>query len=287
MKSRVCCYITSGDDFYCGMVLTSAYMLRQHNKTIPIRVFLIDSDKTTKIDKYANSLNIEIERFPATKKAIEQKYFCLNREYLSTCEEDSVLYIDGDTFIFGDVKDLFDRYEKYDFAAATDDWITGTEDWSPERLNECYDMVKGSIVPVFNGGLTLWNNKCVRGWASEYLPEICTKLQNKEFPLTNWLFANNRVCYHKETFSICLYVSHNRLNYKVMDRKDVVNLFSKKDYDAWKIKDYIVYHCFNQNWRMFLKDLMPKKAKFFAKPKLLSPNALYEPNYGFIHVLPA
>jgi lipopolysaccharide biosynthesis glycosyltransferase len=269
------------------MALTSAYMLRQYNKTIPVRVFLIDSDKQTKIDKYADSLNLEVVRFPSTKKADEQKYFCLNREYLSTCVEDSVLYIDGDTFIFGDVNDLFDKYEKYDFAAATDDWITGTEDWNQKNLLDSYKLVGGTAVPVFNGGLTLWNNRCVRGWASNYLPEMCTRLQNKEFPLTDWLFANNRSCYHKETFSICLYVSSAKLRYKAMDRKDVVNLFSKKDYDAWKVKDYIVYHCFNQNWKMFVKDLMPKKAKFFTKPRILRPNALYELNYGFIHVLPS
>lgn len=250
---RVCCYITSGDDFHCNMTLTSALMLRQHNRDIKVRVFLIDAHGETKLDKFADQLGLEVIRRPSV-----DKYFCLNRTYLAECEEDSVLYIDGDTFIFGDIESIFNKH-RTDFAAATDEWITGQPDWNYRDLEKSYEIIGSEPVPVFNGGLTLWNNGSVRGWASTKLSKYCSQCQNGDFPIEKWLFNNGRECYHKETFSICFYVSEQKFTYSVMDSSDVVNLFSEKELKVWDQKNYVVYHCFTQNWKRFARTLNKKR----------------------------
>lgn len=244
---RVCCYLSSGDNFFCKMVLTSIKTLRQYNKTVKVRVFLIGTDHQTKIDVAAKDLNIEIIRKPSLSN-----YFCLNRQYLSECDEECVLYIDGDTFIFGDIELLFDNHKNVDFAAATDDYITGCTDWCQENLLKDYHSLGAIPVPVFNGGILLWNNGKIRDWA-ESLPEMCEKLQDKQFSVTPWLFGNNRDCYHKETFCICFHVAQKRLKYEIMGKNEVVNLFSWDDYYAWENRDFIVYHTFTQNWDRFNK----------------------------------
>jgi len=228
------------------MVLTSIKMLRNYNKTIKIRVFVIGNGEPK---LFADSLNVEvIYRQPSQDS---KGYFCLNREYLAECKEQSVLHIDGDTFIFDDIEKIFDKYNDVDFAAAQDDWIVNTPDWNYSFLEV------GST--VFNGGLTLWNNGTIREWASNFLVPTCNRLQNEKCALTPWLFGSNRRCYHKETFAICYYVAQKGLKYRLMDEKDVVNLFNPESYKAWNRKDFIVYHCFTQNWKQFANSLRKKK----------------------------
>lgn len=258
MKDRVCCYITSADNFFSRMALTSITMLRQYNKEIKVRIFVIGANKPTLMDELAEPLHVEVLHRPAASAAKDQNYFCLNRCYLGECHESSVLYIDGDTFIFGDVASLFDRYKDVDFAAAEDRYIISTQDWSVEDYQESCKILSIEEPPVFNGGLTLWNNGSIKKW-TEDLTDMCNKLQNKDLPISKWLFGEQRQCYHRETFSICFAVAKNCMTYNIMDRHDVVNLFSWPDFHAFKKRDFIVYHSFTQNWERFHRELVTKK----------------------------
>lgn len=241
--------MSSGDNFYCNMVLTSIAMLRRHNGHIPVRVFLIDKTKRqTNLDIFSKHLKFDVCRRPP----LDPGYFCHNREYLSECTEDSVLHIDGDTFIFSDVERLFDTHSLVDFAGATDDWITGTPDWSDADLKTCYKLLGCNGVPVFNGGITLWNNRTIRDWA-DGMRGMCDLLLGK-LPLP-WLFRDNRNGYHRETFSVCFHIAARGLTYGIMGKKEVVNLFGPDDLAAWGNKDYVIYHCFTQNWSQFARQV--------------------------------
>lgn len=253
MNRSICVYLVSDDPFYCRMALTSIIMLRQYNKEIKVRVFIIGNRKT-KIDDYAEQLRLEVVHRPPTPAAQEYNYFCLNREYLAECKEETILYIDSDTFIFGNVDSICERYQDVDFAAAQDDWIINTPDWQQQHLLESYAQLGVQPVPVFNGGLTLWNKGCVRDWAKK-LAITCKELYERKYVLTPWLFGDNRGGYHRETFAICFYIAKKGLRYQLMDNKDVVNLFAEKDWRAWNNKDYIVYHCFTQNWQRLEREL--------------------------------
>jgi len=244
---RVCIYLSSDDDFYSSMVLTSINMLRLFNREIKIRVFVIGGYSL--IDKHASEFGLEV-----IHKESRDPYFCLNRQYLTESEEDSVLYIDGDTFVFGNIETLFERYKNVDFAAATDDWIVGQPDWRDDQLQESFALVEAEPGPIFNGGLMFWNNRTIRNWELDKYCKLC-----QDLPISNWLYGNNRQCYHRETFAICFHVAKQKLKYSIMDDKDVVNLFSQKDLTAWGNGKHLVYHCFTQNWEKFACKIRSKR----------------------------
>ena len=147
-------YLINMHPFYLKMALTSVGMLRSHNKKVPVRVYLIRDNAHQTIEREnvsrhhpplhnmtdqfiiaCQNLDVEVcERLPLSYPG-EETFFHINRKYLSEVPEPNVLYIDADTFIFGDIESIFDHYphEHIDFAACKAIWAL-SRGWQPDFL---------------------------------------------------------------------------------------------------------------------------------------------------------
>lgn len=192
------------------MVCNSIFMLRQYNKTIPVKIYFINDDnKTThpivKDVEYgtfskkamleiAEKLNVQIKEvlpFDNTGLRAELKnYFFCNRSHFTT-EEDSVLHIDGDTFIYGDVEELFDKYKDFDAVVPESKFYIQAEFSCKKNFNR--------DASPFNAAVILFNNQLCRKWANEIIPYMSKTLDSEWFgnkhPIeeiaTNWWVCDN------------------------------------------------------------------------------------------------
>ncbi len=98
--AKLVSYLSTGDTFYRRMVEFSIATLRQYNQSIPIRVYYIDGWSSGSVDSLyenAHKLNYAVISVPPTSAASASRYFFLNRSHLVHCQEERVLYLDGDT----------------------------------------------------------------------------------------------------------------------------------------------------------------------------------------------
>ena len=245
------------------MTLNSIQMLRHYNKKVKVRVFLIGGIGKDRFEQMSKTLDFELVHRQPTKEAKDHNLFLLNRQYLGECEEESVLYIDGDTFIFGDVETLFERYKDYDFAGAIDVSVSFSEDWDKGDAEASFRMFGSETQDIFNGGLTLWNNNVLKGWAGEFFVPTCLRLlDERDVPVCKWLWSGTRNGYLSETLTIAFYVGGKKLKYRVMEDKDVINLFSWDAIKRWCERDFIVFHSFAQHWTTLYRTLREQKSNF-------------------------
>jgi len=157
------------------------------------------------------------------------EYFFSNKHYIFECNEKSVLFLDVDTFVFGDVENIFKKYADVDFAACENRW-------------------HGKLVPKFNGGIQLYNNL----WHKNLLkmPVMCE-------------FVKNEIAQHNlEEYAISLMVEQLESKYKIFERSDCHTILWQQDIQ--KCRESIVFHSYNQQWGQvdaFLKN----KKKFIGR----------------------
>jgi hypothetical protein len=79
---------------YVEMGLTSLRMLREHNKNIPVKIILINS-QYREVDERFQALGATI--IHKTNHPSDRSYFPMNKCWVGELEEDQVLYLDVDT----------------------------------------------------------------------------------------------------------------------------------------------------------------------------------------------
>jgi len=117
-NDRLCCYIVSGHPSFVQMTTTSIEMIRRYNREVPIRVFFVAyavyPRPEHEFDAFCSRNAVEMLRRPPLDKG---DYFQENKAWLGDCTESMILLLDSDTFIFGDVERVFDKYDQYDVSA--------------------------------------------------------------------------------------------------------------------------------------------------------------------------
>jgi hypothetical protein len=264
--NRSVVYITNEHPFYLRMALTSMGMLRNHNKDIPVRIFLVRDQSSQTIERENvskhTSINVEsTDQFIETCKSIdvevldrppliypgEESFFHINRKYFAELKEDHILYLDADTFIFGDVEDIFDHHEFVDFAACEAMWAR-RRGWNPGFLP----------VPVgpFSSGVMLWNNGTIRDWC-DLLPRYMADFRKNESTLANWLRTLHSDCLLREEFSVTRHVCMAGLVHSFIEKEDCHLIESEQDIDD--LGKSLIFHSYTPNWKKCYAKLYPKK----------------------------
>lgn len=225
LKNRICVYLVNNQADYLKMVKNSVLTYVKHNK-IPVKVIHIDRpDETFKT--FCFSHNIEIIQ----KSNLFSDFFLANKYYLGDLNHSSILFLDGDTFVFGNVEKIFNFYENYDFVACENSWA----------YHQGYQLDFMKYKP-FNGGIQLFNNFSHQKIFPNFLKTL-SELLNGETNLGKWLqSSNNR--WTAEEFTISRLVSD--LNCAYFEREFCYNI--KYEEDFHRMKESIVFHSYKNQW---------------------------------------
>ncbi len=254
------------------MVANSIEMLREYNKTIPVRVYYImDAGKETfwrkeqiasrfsrdVFFKYCDNMDVEVKQCEAIHS--DPPYYHLNRTHIRDCQEQSALHIDGDTFIFDDVESIFEDYKDVDIAASISRWME-QEHWDSVRY------LGRPKLPPFNSGIMLWNNGWIKHWASS-IPDICKRLLEKRHLASEWIYIFAAPT-NREEVALTVFIAESNLSYKALTKEDVLLVERKADLDD--ISGHIIVHSYSDQWAKIYRTLNPKEQPKFRKRRLFS-----------------
>lgn len=237
-------------------------MLRQFNQTIPTRVFLIeDAGKETvhragmspviytdqELAILCDQLNVELLRRKPLLVPNEEGFFMINRHYLHEIPEPDFFHIDSDTFIFDDIEKLFDKYQNSDLVACDNEWV-----WSRGWTE--------GIMPFnpFNSGLLLWRNNHGQKWAKDLI-NLCKELREAQTLLGQFLESQHPDRWHREEFSVSLYVERFNLKHQYFAPNDCYLI--KNPEDMQLIGQQVIFHCYTDQWREVFGRVNKKKVK--------------------------
>lgn len=250
--TKVCVYLVNEKPFYLKMAANSIHMLRRFNTTIPIRVFYISaSDPSSEFVRASNKYNFEIVLRKPLKVEGEEGYFPINKYYLKENTENQVLFIDSDTFVFGNVDELFQKYEEADVAACWNKWVEG-RGWQPNFLG---------IRPL-NSGVMLWRGTILQSACASLL-EYCRELREDQSYLGRWLWSLEQNCWQREEFAYSLFVDRNKLNYSIFQKMDVWNILNNSDFET--MEESTIFHSYSAQWQQCFNQLCSKKLKLKRK----------------------
>lgn len=251
-ENRVVAFCVNDNAKYQKMCLNAIKMLREHNKTIPIKLIYIEGKDADFIQKM-ESLNVKIINKPIFRP--ETNYFPINKYWLHELEEDSVLYIDVDVFINGDVELLFEKY-RTDITAIENRWAY-TQDWKDEFFGS------DGKYKYMNSGVQLFHGKFHRKIFFE-LSEIFDRLSERGSPITDWIW-NHSEGWVREEVGFSLSVSENKANYSLFKIEDCYNI--ERMEDVSKCHEPTIFHTYTQQWELIKKWRSQRRKMVWLKPK--------------------
>lgn len=200
------------------MAFFSLQTLRKYNPCFPVRVYFIKDNRRDsrnlknlkykinyvsqqKFFNFCDKQDIEIVEYQNLDLKEETGYFSAQRIVFADCLEEKVLLLDSDTFIFGDVAELFDIYKSYDFVATPNTW--------GRHKNIFY---KGVEFKPVNSGVVLWNNWNFKKYG-ENVYDYCIGLKKKIHPMGEFIYAESPNGGGREELAASLFVIDNNLKY--------------------------------------------------------------------------
>jgi len=241
-------------------------MLRQHNPSVPVVVYYVQDGKrdsrriplteiTRALNKLPNDylsfsnlceeLNVEVR---VRKSKQEEAYYSLHRLLLQEIEEETVLLLDGDTFIFGNIEGFPQMYAGYDFVATPNSW--------------------GMVHPVpgldpnfrsFNSGVVLCQNGVFKRWMDS-IGDYCQRLYDGCHPQSEWLWSVSAECAGREELAASLFVLDNGLKYRYFENEHV----QMGSYDS----NARILHTLSPNWHSLYNECFKPQRKRLFKPRL-------------------
>jgi hypothetical protein len=241
-------YIANAESSYMEMTKTSIHLLRQHNSTIPVTVILIeDSRFRTPWDfhDFCEKWQIDLR----TCHSVGPDYFQDNKVQLAACAADRVLLLDSDTFIFADVRELFDIYEAFDMVACANDWV-----WN---LGYRARYIPGEPVPL-NSGVVLCSSRFLKSWTSQ-IPDLHAALKaGTRYPeLSNWLYQASPTAYNREEFALTICGTQHGFRIGHFEESDCKLLkYKRLERDLAHFRSCTkLFHSYSQHWRNCVRHL--------------------------------
>jgi hypothetical protein len=235
-------YVVNADSLYMEMAKTSIHLVRQHNPTIPVVVFLVDDPRYRRpadLIDFCDRFDVRVEHCPDVSRG----YFQDNKVHLGACEGDRLLLLDADTFVFADVAELFDDYVGFDLVGCTNDWV-----W---HLGYRADFIPGAPTPL-NSGILLCSSHFLRAWTQQ-MPELHEALRTgTRFPaLTRWLYAVSANAYNREEFGLTICSAEGGFRSAHFTEDDCKLLkYRRLDSDFAHFRSCTkIFHSYSQHWR--------------------------------------
>lgn len=228
---KACVYLLNNNPNYIKMACHSISMLRQHNDAIKVICLCLDNFD---LPEELNVEKIKVDNL--------DNFFFSNKQHLGHLDYESILYIDSDTFIFGDVEKVFD-YDA-DFVGCENSWCYG----------QGFDLFKPT-----NGGLLLFKN----GSNKEIYKDFNYKLKNMNFDypkLNEWIIKTNNE-WTREEFLTSQIVEDLKINRCFFNKSHCHTLMWKQDFET--MKESIIFHTFTNQWKTGLFYSQKQKPKIF------------------------
>ena len=240
------------------MACFSLKTLRQHNPTLPVTIYFVEDNRrdsrtandpqallraikmVTKEELFSlcKSLNVNLQIYKNLDLKEETGYFSMHRIVFRDCLYSTVLLLDADTFVFGDVTPLFEIYKDVDFASTTNTYG-----------DHYFTKWNGKSVRSFNSGVVIFNNQNLKKYA-DVVYDYCLSLKKKTHPLSEWLWSVSPMATGREELAFTLFALDNNLKYAYFDPSHVQK-------ENWKSPTKI-YHTLTHNWLDFYVNHYPK-----------------------------
>lgn len=263
-------YCVNDRPFYMFMALNSLKMLRQHSN-LPVHLTFIPGCQhsqaecgcfcsTEEFFQECANLGVTIDVQPYRQVSGEENYFPINKTYLSQLDAERVLFVDVDTFIFGDVASLFDKYSDVDVCACRNRWVVG------KRFDNRFLTTKRDVAP-FNSGIMLFNN----GWHHRRFDQwgnLVRELREGNSELSRWMHEQGCI-WNREEMAISQMIADSEATYRYFDEVDAYNVFWPKDLE--EVSEHLVAHVYTENWKKVYNKLRGTttdkkiRARFFSK----------------------
>lgn len=213
----VCAYLLNDSNPpYFFMALNSLKTLRHFNRDIPVKLFLIEDSgssnrllpwpyhvtKSTFLRK-CDQYNVEVIKKQPIRFPGDENFLLMQRAYLAELADDTVLYLDADTFFFGDITKVIKDNLEHD--------VLGCENYD---IPTCYINSKSVSI---NGGVVLWNNGLIRKWC-EKLPYYSSAIKAGKYDHASPLLRQKILL--REEASIGIFALENNLKYKYFEKTE-------------------------------------------------------------------
>ena len=185
-------YLVDRDPRFLAMVRVSLAGLRAHDPDLPVVVLLVDGaggrpDRDPAIAGL-RALAAEVRLVPPLHT--HSGYFPDNKAHLTSTGFDRVVYLDADTFVFGSVRALAERYRDYDVAARPNDWVSR----SGYRAAFAPDLLC-----LLNSGVLVAGAPFLDAWADWARTRPRALLDDPaRRDLVRWMYAMSPKAYHRE-----------------------------------------------------------------------------------------
>jgi hypothetical protein len=241
-SGRAVAYVANANALYMEMLKTSIHLLRQHNSSIPTTVYFIEGEAgrlPADFRDFCRAWNVHVRAY----RDLATGYFQDNKVRLAEANVRSMLLLDADTFVFADVEELFDAYEKFDVVACTNDWA-----WNRGYRGE---YIPGSPAPL-NSGIVLCSSRFLNAWTTR-MPELHEALRagTRYRRLSAWLYEVSATAYNREEFALTICSAHPGFCSAHFDESDCKLLkFKRLDADLADFRRSTkLFHSYSPYWR--------------------------------------
>lgn len=241
--NRACVYCLNTRHPYLLMAKTSISMLRKFSD-IPIVALVVQDTWDSTLDdftQFAKQYQVDIEIKSPLKFADS---FLINKSYLKDLDIDQILFLDSDTFIFGDVQHIFNSYRDYDFVACEDVWA----------YHQGYSLTfLEKMTRPFNSGVMFFNG-CHKEIYSQF-KNVYLNLYEATCPLGQWLKETNNQ-WTLDEFAVSKIVDESNLKYTHFHRRMAYNIRNKEDF--CDMQESLVFHPYRGQWATVYENLLHK-----------------------------
>ena len=234
------------------MLRVSVTSLRRHNDEIPIDIFFVRDGNRDNRDVGGITMSLggiprmQSSDLPEFCKAIganlidvgvpdlgdENGYASAQRVCLRDSSSEKTLLMDADTFVFGDVANLFKHLDGCQFVA------------DRNSFGEHHTLeYAGKVIRPFNSGVVLWDEGLLREYGT-VVGGLSLGLKNGTHPLSGWLHQRSSTSppQGREELACSIFVLEKNLGFRYFPK----NAVQTENY----LGGCVVYHTLTQNWPM-------------------------------------
>lgn len=250
-------YLLNESPFYMQMAWFSIQTLRKYNKNIKVEIlYVCDKQKDNRYSPVLFDFGIENftkESFVESTKIFdvdfnfvhdidlkeEKGYHPLHRIAFQNVDDDQILLLDADTFIFGDLSPFFNALNYHDLVADMNEWGRWGNTFPYQGFNFC----------PFNSGVVLFNKGLLREYGKQVY-DLSMAVKGNEHPVGKWMEDYER-CEGsngkggREEIAFTLFVLDNKINYRLSTFREIQT--------TRRFMDCLIHHTQTPNYIRFWK----------------------------------
>ena len=234
-----------------GQLCYSIHTLRQHNKEIPVKVFISPPDAYSKLGRGLEDVEV-IEFDASTETLLEDIAMATRRKHrwpnaylvLKTDKYDNVLYVDPDTVWQDDPQKIFTKYGNNDVVCSKE------ESWE-----EFTDFLKLNTPPMNEGVMMI--PRSALNYKDQLLAGVESTMLKWQEELRPTLESNRHLWYAGVQWAACQYALSEFLfsikkAFINFEDKDVVMIQKYRHMSNEEKEAVIVLHYLSQNYAEFV-----------------------------------